>query len=192
MLRMELLEAIKTRRTIGKSTGEVPRETIVELIEAATWAPNHKMTQPWRFSVLTGSARERLGQVWAQSAAANVPADQRDAFIAGEAKKPLRSPVVIVVSVRTDANPIMAEEDFAATAAAVQNLLLAAHAKGLAGAWKSGKICYSDVVKGFLGLDRSDRIIGLIYLGAVAVEDAPIKPRDAQRVIHWMGDAVPA
>ena len=189
---MELLEAIKTRRTVGKSTGDVSRETIVELIEAATWAPNHKMTQPWRFSVLTGNAREQLGRVWAQSAAASVPADQRDAFIAGETKKPLRSPVVIVVSVRTDANPIMAEEDFAATAAAVQNMLLAAHAKGLAGAWKSGKICYSDAVKAFLGLDPSDRIIGLIYLGAVAAEDAPTKPRDTQSAIQWLGDAVPA
>jgi nitroreductase len=189
---MDVLEAIATRRTIGKSEGDVPHAVIAELIEAATWAPNHKMTQPWRFSVLTGDARAQLGNVWAQSAAANVPADQRDAFIAGESKKPLRAPVVIVVSVRTDPDPIMADEDFAATSAAVQNLLLAAHARGLAAGWKSGKICYCPEVKHFLGLDPADRIIALVYLGAVAKEEPPLKPRDPAGAIRWLGAAVPA
>ncbi len=189
---MDIIEAIKTRRTIGKSEGDVPRETIVELIEAATWAPNHKLTQPWRFSVVTGSAREALGQVWAQNAAASVPAEQRDAFIAGEAKKPLRAPALIIVSVRTDPNPVTAEEDLTATAAAVQNLLLAAHAKGLAAAWKSGKIVYSDAVKRFLSLELADRIIAIVYLGAVAKEDAPVRERDVEGTIRWIGDPVPA
>ena len=189
---MELLEAIKTRRTIGKSEGDVPRETITELIEAATWAPNHKMTQPWRFSVLTGSAREQLGEIWAKEAAANVPAESRDAFMAGEAKKPLRSPALIVVSVRTDANAMTAEEDLAATAAGVQNLLLTAHAKGLAAGWKSGKICYSPAVKQFLGLDPTDRIIAIVYVGAVAKEEPMIKGRDVAGSISWIGDPVPA
>jgi nitroreductase len=189
---MELLEAIKTRRTIGKSTGDVPRETIVELIEAAVWAPNHKMTQPWRFSVLSGGAREELGRVWANAAVASVPLDQRDAFVSGESKKLLRAPYVIVVSVRTDDNAIVAEEDLTATAAAVQNLLLAAHAKGLAAAWKSGKICYSGEVKRYLGLDPADRIIALVYLGAVAAEDPKLKPRDISSAIRWIGDPVPA
>jgi nitroreductase len=189
---MELLEAIKTRRTIGLSEGEVPRETIVELIEAATWAPNHKLTQPWRFTVLTGDARVQLGQVYAEAAAAKVPEDQRAAVLAGEAKKPLRAPVVIVVSVRTDPKPITADEDLTATAAAVQNLLLAAHARGLAAGWKSGGICYSDAVKHFLGLDLSDRIIALVYLGARATEEPKLKPREVQNAIRWIGDAVPA
>jgi nitroreductase len=189
---MELLEAIMTRRTIGKSTGEIPRETIAELIEAAVWAPNHKMTQPWRFSVVSGDAREQLGRVWAQAAVSSVPLEQRETFLAGETKKLSRAPYVIVVSLRTDDNAIVAEEDLTATAAAVQNLLLAAHAKGLAAAWKSGKICYSGEVKRFLDLDPSDRIIALVYLGAVAMEEPKIKPRDVAGAIRWIGDAVPA
>jgi nitroreductase len=189
---METLEAIKTRRTIGKSEGELPRETVMELVEAATWAPNHKMTQPWRFSVLTGAAREELGRVWAEAAAASVPAEQRDAFIAGESKKPLRSPTLIIVSVRTDPNPIMADEDLTATAAATQNLLLAAHAKGIAAGWKSGKICYCDEVKRFLELDLTDRIIAILYLGLTAKEEPMVKGRDAASAIRWIGEAVPA
>jgi nitroreductase len=189
---MEVLDAIAGRRTIGKSEGDVPRATIEALIEAATWAPNHKMTQPWRFTVLTGDARAQLGTVWAESAAATVPEDQRASFIAGESKKPLRAPAVIVVSVRTDPDPIMADEDFAATAAAVQNLLLAAHARGLAAGWKSGKICYCPEVKAFLGLAPDDRIIALVYLGTTAKEEPPIKQRDPAGAIRWLGDAVPA
>jgi nitroreductase len=189
---MDILEAIKTRRTIGKSEGDVSRETITELIEAATWAPNHKLTQPWRFTVLTGNAREELGRIWAEDAARTVPPEQRDAFIAGESKKPLRSPLIIVVSVRTDPDDYTAEEDMTATAAAIQNLLLAAHAKGLAAGWKSGKIIYSEPVKRFLGLDLTDKILALVYLGAVATEEPKLKPRDVQSAIRWIGDAVPA
>jgi len=165
---MDTLEAIRTRRTVGKSTGDVPRETITELIEAAVWAPNHKLTQPWRFTVVTGAARERLGEVWAREAAANADPAARAAVLEGEAKKPLRAPALIVVSVRTDANPVMAEEDLAATAAAVQNLLLAAHAKGLSAAWKTGKIVHNAEVKRFLGVEPSDRVIAVVYLGAVS------------------------
>jgi nitroreductase len=86
----------------------------------------------------------------------------------------------------------MAEEDFAATAAGVQNLLLAAHAKGLAAGWKSGKICWSDEVKRFLGLELSDKILGLIYIGKTATEAPKLKPRDVESAIRWMGEAVPA
>lgn len=186
---MDMMEAIRTRRTIGKSSGDVSRETIHDLIEAAVWAPNHKLTQPWKFNVLTGSAREQLGEVWGDACAATADPDKRDAIRAGEAKKPLRAPVVIVVSTRTDANPMTAEEDLTATAAAVQNLLLAAHAQGLSAAWKTGKIVYCEPVKAFLGLDPSDRIVAFVYLGAVANEEASPRPRDVDGHITWMDAA---
>jgi nitroreductase len=191
---METFEAIRNRRTIGKSTGDVPRETIRELIEAATWAPNHKLTQPWKFAVLTGSARERLGSVWGKAAAAAVDANDiaRASIEEGEAKKLLRAPAVIVVSTRTDPDWVRAEEDLTATAAAVQNLLLAAHAKGLSAAWKTGKIVHSPEVKAFLGLDPDDKIVAVVYLGASATEDVAPRNRDVDTTITWMdGAAVP-
>lgn len=187
---MDTLEAIRTRRTIGKSTGEIPRETIAELIETATTAPNHKLTQPWRFAVVTGSARERLGEIWAREATADADPKVRDAMFEGEAKKPLRSPVLIVVAAHTDPNPVTAEEDIVATAAAVQNLLLAAHAKGLSGAWKTGKIVHSLGVKQFLGFDPSDRIIAVVYLGAEAKEDPGSRERRVASTINWLDESV--
>jgi nitroreductase len=185
---MDTLEAIRTRRTIGKSMGDVPRETIAELIEAATLAPNHKLTQPWRFAVLTGAARERLGEIWAREATANVDPAARAAMFEGESKKPLRSPALIVVSTRTDADPVTAEEDIVATAAAVQNILLAAHAKGLSAAWKTGKIVHSAEVKNFLGFDPSDRIIAIVYLGARAKEEPGGRERRSATPITWLDE----
>jgi nitroreductase len=189
---METLEAIRTRRTIGKSTGEVPRETITELIEAATWAPNHKLTQPWRFTVVAGAARQKLGEVWGREAAAKVEPGIRDAILEGEAKKLHRAPTLIVVSTRTDPNPVMAEEDLIATAAATQNLLLAAHAKGLSAAWKTGKMVHSAEAKRFLGLDESDRVIAIVYLGAVGTEEAAVRERGVASAITWVDDAAVA
>ena len=187
---MDTLEAIRTRRTVGKSTGDVPRETIAELIEAATWAPNHKLTQPWKFTVVAGAARERLGEVWARDAVAGVDPAKRDAIFEGEKKKPLRSPALIIVSVRTDKNPVTAEEDLVATAAATQNILLAAHAKGLSAAWKTGKIVSSAAVKRFLDIDPRDRIIAVIYLGAVAKEESSARPRSVAGTITWLDQSV--
>jgi nitroreductase len=186
---MDTLEAIRTRRTIGKSTGDVPRETIAELIQTATWAPNHKLTQPWRFAVLTGSARERLGELWAREASASVPEAARAAMYEGEAKKPLRSPALVIVAARTDPNPVTAEEDIVATAAAVQNLLLAAHAKGLSAAWKTGKIVHSTEVKTFLGFEPSDRIIAIVYLGAQATEEPGSRDRRSASPVNWLGES---
>lgn len=181
-----MLEIIRSRRTVGRAEGDVPRETIRELIEAATWAPNHKLTEPWRFTVLRGDARARLGRVYAERAAVAVPPEQRAAFVEGESRKPLRAPILIVVSTSTDADPVRAEEDLVATGAAVQNLLLAAEAKGLAAGWKTGKIARDPEVKRFLGLAETDRIVGIVYLGATAAEEAAPRPRAVDDAIRWL------
>jgi nitroreductase len=189
---MTVAEAIRSRRTIGKIDGEVPRETIRELIELATLAPNHRMTEPWRFTVITGAARERLGRFWAERAAQHIEPAARAAFIEGEAKKPLRAPTLIVVSTRTDENPEIAEEDFAATSAAVQTLLLAAQDKGIYTGWKTGKMVHDPEVKKFLGLDPSDRIVAVVYMGTKPLEEAKQRPRKVDEIINWLSDAVPA
>ena len=181
-------DAIRSRRSVGRSEGEPSVEAIRELIESASWAPNHHLTQPWRFTVLRGDARRELGDFWARMRAAELEldAEKRDGFLKGESQKPLRAPVLIVVSVRTDDDPIVAEEDFAATAAAVQNLLLSAAARGYAAMWRTGDMAYHPAVKAHLGLDPRERIVAFVYLG----ERATATPQPAQRnepAIHWRG-----
>lgn len=139
--RKSVLEAIRSRRSVGKVRPErPPRDVIEQIVEAATWAPNHRLTEPWRFYVLAGDARAALGQVMgrAQAARASSTADPAATF-AKAAAKPLRAPVVIAVAVEPTGGPKVVEvEEVAAGAAAVQNMLLAAHELGLAAIWRTG------------------------------------------------------
>ncbi len=183
---LDAIEAIRSRRSIGKLEGTVDEASVRELIELAVLAPNHRMTEPWRFTVLRGAARERLGEVWAPIALRDLPltGDEREAALRREAAKPARAPVLIVVSVRTDADEEVATEDFAAAAAAVQNILLAATARGLGAMWRTGGMVSAPEVKAFLGLEPSDRIVGIVYLGRPAIAAPPAKPRTLDGVMR--------
>jgi nitroreductase len=184
---MDLFEALRTRRSIGKLAGDVTDGEIRELVEAALWAPNHRLTEPWRFTVLRGAARERLGRAWAALVAGETPLDveRREALASREEGKPLRAPVVIAASVRTDPDPVVADEDFAATAAAVQNLLLAAHARGLGAIWRTGGMAYRREIREHLGLDAGDRIVAFIYLGRPAMDPPQARPRSLDGILRF-------
>jgi nitroreductase len=181
---VDTIEALRGRRSIGKLEGDVSDAELRELIELATWAPNHKLTEPWRFTVLRGAARERLGALWAELVGreSEFVGEQREELMRRTAFKPLRAPVIVAVSVRTDEHPVRAAEDFAAASAAVQNMLLAAHANGLGAIWRTGDVAYRDEVKTFLGLDPSDRIVAFVYLGRPGMSAPPSRPRDVDSV----------
>ena len=167
---MDVLEAIRTRRTAGKMRPELPpRELIEELLEAATWAPNHRLNEPWRFLVVAGEAREQLGKIMAADACQDLDdpgGEQAQGMIEAQMKKALRSPVIIAVACDPPGSPkIDPIEDVCAVACGIQNLMLAAHARGLATKWSSGKPCYSSQLKAFFGLTPEHQILGYIYLG---------------------------
>jgi len=183
---VDTIEAIATRRSIGKVTGDVSDAEVRELVALALCAPNHKLTAPWHFTLLRGDARRRLGERWAQLIAnAPMPAGvEREAFLAKEARKPTRAPVVLVTSTRTDDDPVRAAEDYAATAAATQNVLLAAHARGLGAVWRTGEMAYHPEINAFLGIAPSDRIVAFIYLGSPAMEPPASHPRDVEAYLR--------
>jgi nitroreductase len=184
---MDVIQAIRTRRSVSRLAGDIPPEVVRELVELATWAPNHRLTEPWRFTVVSGDARRRLATFWGEIAAREAAEDaQRDEHAKRAAEKVLRAPVLIVVSTRTDSDPVVAEEDFAATAAAVQNILLAAWALGYGAMWRTGGMVRHPAVKEFLGLDSSDRIVSVVYLGLAAVDPPPPRPRDVDAVFRWL------
>jgi len=184
----DVLDALRTRRSIGKVQGDVSDEQIRALIQAAVWAPNHHLTEPWRFIVLRGAARERLGHVWAHAAAkkTRLTGEERETFLRREAAKPARAPALIVVATRTDADPIVAAEDFAATAAGVQNLLLAAQGLGLGAIWRTGELAYAPEIKAHLELDQSDRIVAIVYVGQPAMEPPKGHERESERNVRWL------
>jgi nitroreductase len=147
---MELEDAIRTRRTHKVYGSEpVPRETLEELLELGRWAPNHNLTNPWRFRVLGPDSLAALKQAAGAEAAAKLD----------------RAPTLVVASqVRSD-DAIQDEEDLCAVAAAISYVLLGAHARGLAGYWRTPAVLRSPEGRAAAGVPDDERVLGLIHLG---------------------------
>ena len=184
-----VLSAIHGRRSVGRvSADPVAREVVEELLDAAVAAPNHKETGPWRFVVLAGDARGVVGEAHARAVArtrANLTPEGR----AKEAALLDRAPVVIACCLIPGEDPVRAREDRDAVAAAVQNLLLAAHARGLGAIWRTGTMTDEPEVCEALGLEPRDALVGLVYLGRLLDgEDAePPARRGSDPFTEWRG-----
>lgn len=188
---MEVLEAIKTRRSIGKfKEKEVPKELLVQIMEAGTWAPNRYLTQPWRFFVITGEARKALSRIMEQIAlesGLDPQSDEGKRKIDKEKNKPFRAPVIIAVAAEvTEGEKVLRIEELGAVYAAVENMLLAAHALGLASYWKTGKACYSDKMKKFFGLKEKDELLAFVYVGFPDMERKEALRKPVSEFIKWL------
>lgn len=173
---MDISEAIRERRTVGAFTEQpIERGLIEELIEAAVWAPNHKHTEPWRFQVVSGAARDELADAVLAELQANGASAAKD-----PRAKLKRAPLFVVVTqTASPDDPVRDLEDYAACCCATQNLLLAAHARSLAAKWSTGALAESAAAKRWLGIGEADRIVGYIYLG-YAPEGARV-PKSTRR-----------
>ncbi len=171
---MDVMEAIFTRHSVSSVRPDlVPQELVENLLSAAVQAPNHHRVRPWRFIILAGKARERLGEVMAQSRKNQAP-DTPEAVLDVERARPLRAPLIIAVGVDKPSDEKVIEiENVCAAAAAAQNLLLAAHALGLAARWRTGSAAYDPQVKAFLRLEPDQHLIGFLYLGYPVGEQTP-------------------
>jgi nitroreductase len=173
---VEVLQAIVTRRSVGRLREDpVPRELIERILESAVHAPNHKITEPWRFHVFVGKGRGELARARAELARILAEAEgEEEEYIAGrmsrERKKAFRAPVVIAVISKAGRDEVETLENYAACAAAIQNMQLTAHALGLATIWRTGPVAYHQHMRNFFGLEPGDRIIAYLYLG---YPDAP-------------------
>jgi nitroreductase len=155
---MDVETAIRSRRT-HKAFGDepLPRERIEELLELARWAPNHHLTAPWRFRVLGPRSVERLKLAAGPEGAAKLD----------------RAPTLIVVSCLLGGDLLQDEEDLHATAVAAYIVLLAAHARGLAGYWRTPAVLRSEEGRAAVGLASGERFVGLLHLGAPRQEKPP-------------------
>ncbi|HCU74042.1 MAG: nitroreductase [Chloroflexi bacterium] len=187
---MDVYTAIHGRRSVSTLAEDVPPRTVIErLINAAVWAPNHHLTEPWRFHVLCGAARSEMGAAVADRLEEELdPADPATSGAIRSARSRLsRAPVVVVVSQNGSDDPMVNLEDYAAVCCATQNLMLAAHAEGLATKWRTGDMCDYRASKEFLGLSEADRIVGYVYVGYPA---AHLSSDDRERKspeVGWLG-----
>jgi nitroreductase len=166
---MDVETAIRTRRTHKAFAPEpLPRQQLEELLELASWAPNHNLTIPWRFRVVGPRSLERLKEVAGPEGAAKLD----------------RCPTLVVVSAALTGDAVQNEEDLHATAAASYIVLLAAHARGLAGYWRTPGLLRREVGRAAVGLPAEERFVGLLHLGHPRQEKPPPpRPADAETTV---------
>jgi nitroreductase len=147
---MDAEEAIRTRRT-HKAYGPEPvdRQTLDELLELARWAPNHHLTNPWRFHVIGPDTLAKLKEAAGPEAASKLD----------------RAPTLVVVTTSRMGDPVQDEEDLLATGVAAYIVLLAAHARGLVGYWRTPGVLRTSAGRAAVGIPDDERFVALLYLG---------------------------
>jgi nitroreductase len=169
---MEVEEAIRSRRTHKAFAPEpVPRELLQALLELARWAPNHHLTNPWRFRVLGPQALDALKQAAGPEAASKLD----------------RAPTLVAATVVRSDDPVQDEEDLCAAACATYAVLLAAHARGLAGYWRTPGVLRTEEGRAALGIPAQERFVALIHLGWPRQEKRPPERAPADDVVAYLG-----
>lgn len=189
---MDALTAIMSRTSVPPLKMGSPgpdQATLDAILAAGAAAPDHGRISPFRFLVVTGEARRALGELFVEAALAANP-ETAEADLDKQRRNPQRAAAVIAVitHVRADHPKIPAVEQLAAGAAAMQNMLLAAHAKGFAAKWVTGKNAYDPVVRAGLGCAGDDVITGFLFIGSYEAEHQPSPKTDPAKLTrYWTG-----
>ncbi len=167
---MSIQKIIKSRRTTKPLfyTGEkIAENDIKEMLECANWAPTHKYTEPWRFIVYNGNAKNQFGIDHAEMYKTLVPKEKFVERVYNKlsviAKK--SSHIIAVVMKRDSEERIGEIEEVCAVAAAFQNMMLVATEKGIANIWSTSGMTHHPKMKEYLGFGEKDKVIGFLYLG---------------------------
>ena len=188
---MDVIHAIETRRSIGRVKQDpVPRTLTERIREGAVPAPTHRITEPWRFHVFTSKGRGELARARAEIARLQAEAEGEDEELAAgrisrERKKAFRAPVVVAVICESGRDEVETLENYAACAAAVQNMLLTAHALGLGAMWRTGPVAYHDHMREFLDLEEGDKVVAHLYLGFPDMGERPRRRAPAKEKTVW-------
>lgn len=185
---MDVMTAISGRRSIKKFTDRpITRDEVERVIAAAAQAPNHRMTEPWRFYVLGLEARRAYGRVLGARKARRVEDPLAAAQVAAKVEDEHAAlPAMLAVAMRLDENPEIQEEDYASVMMAVQNLSLAALAAGLGTHLKTGAVMQDPGARAAVGVAADERIVAIVNLGEPAEIPAPKARRAAPGFTTWV------
>jgi len=184
---MQAIDALLKRRSARELTEPAPDEGALELIlSSAVRAPDHGRLRPWRFLVVRGGARERLGELFAAHAQRAQPQLGAQA-LQRERLRALRAPLIVVVAAHCNpAVKIPLIEQTLSAGAAAHAMMLAAFALGFNAMWKTGGPAYDETVKQALGFASTDAIVGFLYLGTeTAPAAAPARGEWRDLVRYW-------
>ena len=185
---------IKNRRSIYPKDYEkgkvIPDKIIWQILENANWAPNHKHTEPWRFTVFTGEGLRSF----AEMQAGIYKQFSGTSFNEGRYKKLLENPLlsshVISIGMKRNEKDILPEvEEIAAVACALQNMFLTVTAYGLGSYFTTGGITYFKEAKEYFGLNENDRLLGFFYIGYIAKPFmAKSKRTPVELKVQWINE----
>ncbi|MDX1493198.1 MAG: nitroreductase [Longimicrobiales bacterium] len=185
---MDIFDAIKSRRSIKSFTDRpVSDEALRQLLSMAVLAPNHRMTEPWRFYVLGPEARAGYGAALGARKARRVDDPEAAAAVQKKVEESHRDlPAMLAVSMVLSDDPEIREEDYAATYMAIQNLCLAACAMGLGTHVKSGAVMDDPRAREAVGVPEGERIVATIHMGEPADVPTPKERRSAADFTTWL------
>ena len=152
----------------------IPDEIVMQLLENANWAPTHKKTEPWRFTIFTGEGLKKLAEFQSSLYKKTRGEQFKQAVYEKLLATPLLCSHIISIGMKRSTEVSIPEmEEIAAVACAVQNLYLSTVAYGLGGYWTTGGITFDEEAKEFFGLRREDKLLGFFYLGYIEIP--PVK-----------------
>ena len=190
---MDTLEALTTRSSAIK-IGEPapPDDVLATALQAGARAPDHGMLRPWKFFVVRGQARGRLGDAFARALETRQPGTSAEALERAK-QKVFRAPVNIIVAatVQPDHPKIPEIEQIISAGAAAQNIVLSLHAQGFGCRWRTGEAAYDPTVKAALGLEAHDHIVAFLYVGTALSVTPAHTHADHRRFTEVWSDAAP-
>lgn len=188
---MDAIDAIQRRTSVRRFRPDpVSRDIVQRLLECAVRAPNHKLTEPWRFAVLAGDAKARYADIRARHRLARYPEPKAPEALAAADKQrqeTAETPVFIVVMVAVSADDRTREEDYASAMMAIANVMIAAESLGLGTYLRTGGIMREPELTELVGLAEGQRIAGIVSLGYPSEAGSPRRRRPAAELTHWVG-----
>ena len=185
---MDALEALHSRISSPRLKGDVGSRALNNIFKAALRAPDHGLLKPWRFLVIKGEDRSHLGELFARAELSENPSITPQALSKTKAK-PLRAPMIIVcIACITEHKSVPEIEQLLSCGAAIQNMMVAAHAQGVGAMWRTGAMAYNEIVNAGLRLKENERILGFLYLGQIDGRSRTLTPLDTEEYFaEWHG-----
>lgn len=187
---MDAITAIHQRTSVRRFRSDpVSRQLVEQLIDCAVRAPNHKLTEPWRFAVLTGAVIDRYAEIRARHRLKRYTDPSTPEALAGADKvrrETRETPVFIVAMAAVSPDEVTREEDYAATMMAVGNLMIAAESLGLGTYLKSGGVMRDPDLIELVRVPEKYRVVGLISLGYPAEPEPPRRRKPASELTRWV------
>lgn len=186
---MDAITALHTRNSAAKLTEPAPTaEDREQIFQAALSAPDHARLRPWRFLTVEGEARKVLGEKMAAASLKDKP-ELEDTIYNKLLSAPLRAPLILIAVAKIQIHPKVPEiEQLLSAGSAVSQMLVAAHALGYAGIWRTGSVSFSRTFMDSMGLAANEKIVGFIYLGSINGTAKPLaKLSSSEFFSEWDG-----